>query len=47
MLYGADTKITDISPGSHIFKVLLNTADHRNYVHHAEPIADEMRVVVN
>ena len=47
MLYAADMKITDISTGSHIFKMILNTADHRTYVHHAEPIADEIRVVVN
>ena len=47
MLYRADTKITEISSGSRIFKVILNTADHRNYVHHGEPITDEVRVVVN
>ncbi|MDG1839951.1 MAG: hypothetical protein P8J64_04330 [Dehalococcoidia bacterium] len=47
MLYKSETTITELSAGSRVFKVILNTADHRNYAHHGEPITDEVRLIVN
>tara|TARA_B110000196_G_scaffold9268_1_gene7892 strand:- start:8647 stop:9003 length:357 start_codon:yes stop_codon:yes gene_type:complete len=41
------TTISNLSSGARVFKVILNTVDSREYVHHSEPIADEVRVDVN
>jgi hypothetical protein len=42
-----ETTISNLSSGARVFKVILNTVDSREYVHHSEPIADEVRVDVN
>ena len=47
MLYSTETTISNLSSGARVFKVILNTVDSREYVHHSEPIADEVRVDVN